>query len=439
MQIGPLWRRNRSRNEPSGALIEAVVGEDVPVRHPQDRIDRCIPRITAPLERGSDMKTAFAGIVALGALALASCAPTITDNPGATAPPLQTGAATRGASEEFAPRKVAINFSGDLLWHDTLWAAAEIDGGGTMDFEPQLAALADYVSQADLAICHSEVPFAKEGGPYGNYPMFQAPPEIAEALAKIGWDLCTTASNHALDAGFEGLVRTIEQHEAVGILTAGTYASKADSETPVIFTTDDGVKIGVVSLTYGTNGIPLPQGKPWSVSLLDADAGLAQAQRAKDAGADIVVAHMHAGTEYDSNPNAEQIEFAEAMTASDAVDLVIGQHAHVVQPITRINDKWVAYGAGNLIADSGPAQPHTFEGFLATFTFTEQEDGSFTSDAAEFAPTFITKFSSAAPTRVYIISDALEEGLGDAAALNASAARTRKTVLSLGAEGLTER
>lgn len=340
-----------------------------------------------------------------------------------------------------APRTASINYSGDLLWHNTLWKSAEIDGDGKMDFLPQLAALKEYVSAADLAICHSEVPFAKDGGPYGNFPKFQAPPVIAPALKEVGWDLCTTASNHALDAGFDGLVRTIQDHAEVGILTAGTYASEEARDTPVVFTTAQGVRVAVVSTTFGTNGIPIPKGKDWSVSLMDIDDTLAQAHRAKQAGADLVVVHMHAGTEYSSKPDAKQVEFATAMTASEDVDLVIGQHTHVAQPITRMNGKWVAYGAGNLIAQSGPPYPFTYEGYLATFTFSEQPDGSFRASAAEFAPTFITKHRSGHPARVYIISDALAAGVGNAGDLKASEARTRETVMSMGGadQGLTER
>ena len=383
---------------------------------------------------------------------LAACAPAPGSEPGVTGTPGVLVSATGSPSSPPAPppttsapppppREVSINYSGDLLWHNTLWKSAEIDGNGKMDFLPQLAALQDYVSGADVAICHSEVPFAKEGGPYTGYPMFKAPPVIAPVLSQIGWDVCTTASNHSLDAGFDGLVRTIDDHAAVGILTSGTFASEEARNTPVIFTTADGVRVGVVSTTFGTNGIPIPKGKEWSVALMDIDDTLAQAHRARQAGADVVVVHMHAGTEYDSKPNSQQVEFAKAMTSSEDVDLVIGQHAHVAQPITKVNGKWVAYGAGNLIAQSGPSKPYTFEGYLATFTFTEQPDGSFQASAAEFVPTFITKHSSGHPARVYIISDALASGVGDASALKASEARTRETVLSMGGsdEGLTER
>jgi len=335
---------------------------------------------------------------------------------------------------------VSINYSGDLLWHNTLWAAAEADaraeGKEGMDFLPQLAALTPYVSAADVAICHSEVPFAPMGGPYQNYPSFAAPPVIAEALPQIGWDVCTTASNHSLDVGFAGLERTIAMHEANGILTSGTFPTEEARDEPVVFTTEDGVRVAIVSSTYGTNGIPLPKDKPWSVNLMDIDDILAQAKRAREV-ADVVVVHMHAGTEYQSSPNEQQTEFAEAMTASPDVDLLIGQHAHVVQPIIQVNDKWVAFGAGNLMAQSGPSKPRTYDGYLATFTFTET-DGEFVATAAEFAPTFITANTPSNPARVLVISEALASGVGDATALEASGARTRETVMSLGAAGLTE-
>lgn len=386
--------------------------------------------------------------------ALAACAPAPqADSAPGTAnelPRLESPLAVEGEpspepspSPTREPRTVTINYSGDLLWHNTLWTSAEIDarnqGKSGMDFYPQLSALTDYVSSADVAICHNEVPYAPPGGPYENYPTFAAPQEVADALPKVGWDVCTTASNHSLDQGFDGLTRTLDVLSNVGIKSTGTYATAEAETKPTIFTTENGVKVAVVSSTYGTNGIPRPEGKAWSVTSMDHQIVLSQAKRARDAGADIVVVHMHAGTEYDFDPNQQQIEFAKAMTASDDVDLVVGQHAHVVQPINRMNDKWVAYGAGNLIAQSSPSQPYTYDGYLATFTFTEDpETGKFHSTEGEFAPSFITKHSSSSPARVYIISEAVAAGEGPTQQLQESAARTRKVVASSEVEGLTE-
>lgn len=343
----------------------------------------------------------------------------------------------------FQPRTATINVSGDLLWHNSLWISAELDatsnGSTGFDFEPQLESLAEYVSQADLAVCHSEVPFAPEGGPYKNYPLFAAPPAIAPALRATGWDLCTTASNHTMDQGWEGLVRTLDVHREAGIMTAGSFATEEDAATPVIFTTDAGVRVAVISQTYGLNGLSKAKGKDWSVELLNADLAVAQAKAAREAGADIVVVHMHAGDEYSHKINAQQEEYAAAVTAAPEVDLLFGQHAHVVQPITKVNGKWVIYGAGNLIASSGPAKPYTYDGYMAQITFTELEDGGFEATAAEYAPTFITRLGGGSPARVYLIPDELAQGSPLAAEMQESAERTRKVVYSLGAEGLTER
>ena len=111
--------------------------------------------------------------------------------------------------------------SGDLLWHDTVWQSAARDHartgqGRAFDFDPMFAALRPMIEAADLAVCHEEVPFAAPGAPYQSYPVFAAPPEIAAWIGSMGWDLCTTASNHAVDQGYDGLVRTAEPARARG-------------------------------------------------------------------------------------------------------------------------------------------------------------------------------------------------------------------------------
>lgn len=308
-----------------------------------------------------------------------------------------------------------------------------------MDFAPQLAGIRDYISAADLAICHEEVPLAPQAGPFTNYPLFSVPPEVAKAIATTGWDLCTTASNHSMDGGWDGLVRTLQDLHQNSILTSGTFATIEDARTPVIFTTEGGVKIAVISQTFGLNGLERAEGRPWSVNLLDADATISGAARARAAGADIVAVHMHAGDEYSSTLNAQQISFARAVTASQDVDLLFGQHAHVVQPVDFVNGTWVFYGSGNLIAQSGPARPRSYDGYIGQVTFTEQPEGRFVATSAEFAPTMITPLSGSTPARVHLISDELAAGSPITKALEQSAARTRATVNAPGVRGLTER
>lgn len=345
-------------------------------------------------------------------------------------------------SSTHPPRTVTINVSGDLLWHNTLWRSAELDAKGSqnaMDFRPQLASLKSFIEEADLAICHSEVPFAPEDGPYEGYPLFAAPPVIASAVKDLGWDLCTTASNHTMDQGWEGLVRTVDDYEAAGIQVAGSYRTEKESAAPVIYQTKDGVKIAVVSQTFGLNGMPKAKGKDWSVDIMNADVAVADAKKAKEAGADIVAVHIHAGTEYQHDPDEKQQAYAKKVTASPYVDFVFGQHAHVVQPIEKVNGKWVLFGSGNLIAQSGPAKPWTYDGYMAEVTLIEQPGGSFKAQQVAWAPTYITRYSRGNPARVYLIPDALKQGEGPTGEMKKSAARTRKIVTKHSPEGLVER
>lgn len=332
-----------------------------------------------------------------------------------------------------------LNVSGDLLWHNLLWTTAKRDStAGNLDFRPQLAGVKDFVSRADIAVCHEEVPLAALEGPFENYPRFSAPPQVADAIAEMGWDICTTASNHTLDQGWSGLVRTVDTLRAAGVRTVGSYRNAQEASSPVMIETSNGVTVAFISQTYGLNAMPIPPDKPWAVATLDAEVARTQARAAKQAGADIVAVHMHAGTEYESTPNQQQRRFAETLTASPDVDLVFGQHAHVVQPIEKINNKWVLFGSGNLMAQSGPSQPWTYEGYLAEITFTENPDGTFEGTTVEWAPTFITKQRRDQPARVYVIPQALADGVGPARAMRNSADRTRHVVTRTAPEGLTE-
>jgi poly-gamma-glutamate capsule biosynthesis protein CapA/YwtB (metallophosphatase superfamily) len=309
---------------------------------------------------------------------------------------------------------VTVVMNGDLLWHNTLWFGAKEDaqrrGRGGYDFAPLLAGIKPVIASADLAICHEEVPLARLGGPYRNYPVFAAPPHVVKAISATGYDVCTTASNHAVDQGFAGVKRTLDDLDHAKIAHAGTARTKAESERPTIFTTRQGVKIGIVAATFSLNGIPMPEGKRWAVQRMSAENLLAQAHRARVAGADIVLAAVHVGTEYSTSENAEQVRLARALTASPDVDLVYMHHPHVVQPWTRMNKKWVLYGVGNTVAQQ--VAPRTYEGVTGRFTFTRVGNGRFTVSKAEYIPTLVTAYRPGRPARLYQVSVALKTAKG---------------------------
>jgi len=342
------------------------------------------------------------------------------------------------------PRTATVVLSGDLLWHDTVWRAAAVDHartgkGAHFDFDPMFGALRPLVEGADVAVCHEEVPFAAPGAPYQSYPVFAAPPEIARWIASMGWDVCSTASNHSLDQGYDGLVRTANLLDRAGVEHAGTFRSAAERRRPVIVTTDEGVRVAVVSGTYGLNGFPLPSGREWSVSMWDAANLLAQAKAARRAGTDIVIVKYHGGTEYVAQPNPEQVALVRALTASPNVDLVVGEHAHVVQPITKVNGKWVVYGLGNAIAQNEVTRPRTYEGITVRFRFTQQ-GRRFVVDRAEYFPTYWNHSSGSSTIRIQRVVRALKRGVGDQVRLTAALEATRAAVNLLGhPRGLTLR
>jgi hypothetical protein len=170
------------------------------------------------------------------------------------------------------------------------------------------------------------------------------------------------------------------------------------------------------------------------VSMWEPDNLIAQARAAKAAGADIVVVQYHGGDEYSRLPNAQQVALVRRLTASPAVDLVFAEHAHVVQPITRVNGKWVVYGMGNMVGQSDPKYPRAYEGISVRFTFTEQKHG-FAVTRAAYIPTSWNVYSPGHPIRVRPVLAALRHGVGDRARLLEARRMTRLAVDGLDPHG----
>lgn len=319
--------------------------------------------------------------LAAAAIVVVACAPAASPGP----PPPSPGPA--------AARSFTLVATGDVLVHQGGALTAGAARGGGYDFSGVLAPVAPVLRAADLAVCHLETPVAPRGGPYRGYPSFAVQPEIVDALAGAGYDLCSTASNHSLDDGFDGLVRTLDTLDAAGIAHTGTYRSAAESGQPRIVDAA-GVRVGFVSVTFGLNGVPRPAGREWAVDVFDVPdvAGvLAAAGRARAAGAEVVVAAVHCCAEYDHDPTGPQVEAVRALLASPDVDLVLGHHAHVVQPFERIGGEWAAFGLGNSVAEHSTRGYDTEDSVIARFTFTRGADGRFTATRAEALPVRIDR------------------------------------------------
>lgn len=281
--------------------------------------------------------------------------------------------------------ELTVVAAGDVLLHTPVLRSARTEDGG-YDFTPLLAPLRPWVAGADLALCHLEVPVAPDGVQPSGYPLFGGPAQIARDLRANGWDGCSTASNHSLDRGMPGVVRTLDALDEAGLGHAGTARSALEAAAPQVYELDrDGrtVRVAHLAATYGTNGIPVPAAAPWSVQLIETGTIVAQAAQARSAGADLVVVSVHCCVEYVSEPTAEQEAIAAELAASGVVDLVIGHHAHVPQPVELLPGgpggagMWVAHGLGNMISnqDAACCTARTDSGLLLTATASVPADG----------------------------------------------------------------
>jgi len=333
-------------------------------------------------------------------------------------------------------RTISIVSSGDILLHERLWAQAKADGtDGNWDFYPQLADFEPVFSSADLSLCHMETPLAKLGVGYAGYPVFNSPPQIADAIARLGFDMCDTASNHSLDQGFAGIKRTIETLDAAGIPHTGTAVSEADASQPLIIDvqTENGiVKVGILAYAYGFNGFERDSDKLWSANKIDLATIIAEAKLARAQGAEIIVAKMHWGTEYSNKANSFQESVAKELADSGQIDLIDGSHSHSVQPLTQVGSTAIAYGHGNFVAAMREPTTIKSEGLVTRWNFTEDSSGKFTLSCMDALPTFIR---DNLPVRVIDVNKALSTGeyLGETKQrLEKAKSRTDETVRSLG-------
>lgn len=302
------------------------------------------------------------------------------------------------------PKQVTIAAAGDILLHTAVINSGKrnADGNG-YDFTPNFAALTPILSRADLAICQMETPISLDGKNIdgGAELVFNAPKEVLHALKAAGYDSCSFASNHTLDQGLSGISATEQAIRAAGLHFAGASLQQSRAGAAEMIEVD-GIRIGHLALTYtfpnsAAPTLQIPSEAPWlsaySWPTQGAEGIIKQAARAKREGADFVVVSLHWGTEYQQAPTREQQELAQKLLASDAVDLILGAHAHVIQPCQQINGKHVLYGMGNAISNQSPQvvdwmKPSVQDGVVAEFTLTKNTDGKVTS-TMQYYPTFV--------------------------------------------------
>ncbi len=310
--------------------------------------------------------------------------------PSPTADPATTAHAgpTRPPPTSVEPRHFTMAFAGDLLPHLPVVrsaAAAGAASGRAHDFGPLLDGIRPVISAADVALCHMEAPVAPDAESVRGYPAFGAPPELIAGAAATGYDGCSTASNHSLDQGRAGIDATLGTMDLLGLGHAGTGRTRTEAAAPAWYDAG-GARIAHLSYAYGFNGIVPPADAPWSANRIDEGRILIEAAAARAEGADFVVVSLHWGTEYVAEPDSQQVALAPDLLASPDIDLLIGHHAHVVQPIQRFGGEWVVFGLGNQL--SNQSQPERRDGLTVVVTVSERA-GRFRVSAIRAVPTWV--------------------------------------------------
>jgi poly-gamma-glutamate capsule biosynthesis protein CapA/YwtB (metallophosphatase superfamily) len=305
----------------------------------------------------------------------------------ASRPPQRSDRAGGGATRGFT-----LIASGDVLPHGPVLEQARAYGrriGQPYDFRPMFADLRPILAPADLAVCHLEVPLSPTGQNISSWPAFNAPPQLAGALRWAGYDACSTASNHSMDQGPAGVAATLAVMDRAGLRHAGMARSAHEADQNTILQVR-GLRVALLSYTYGLNRGRLPPDRPWLVKTIDPRRILTDARAARAAGAQFVVVLLHWGQEYQSTPTPFQREVARRLLAAPEVDLILCHHVHVVQPIQRIGAKWVAYGVGNLLSNQTPSccAPGSQDGVLVKVTVTEHS-GRLRVRQVRYVPTWV--------------------------------------------------
>lgn len=282
--------------------------------------------------------------------------------------------------------KVELVAVGDNLIHNTLIDAGVKDDG-TLDYTSFYTNIKKDISASDMAIINQETMLGGSEFEYNGYPCFNTPWEVGDAAIDAGFDIFTCATNHSMDVGFRGIeqeCKYFENHPEV--VHVGSYASEEESNKITYYTKND-ITFALLNYTYGTNGIPLPDDKPWCTNLMDKDKITKDVTEAQK-NSDVVIVLPHWGTENSTSISSYQEEYTK-LFSDLGVDIVIGTHPHVVQPVKWItNEKTgkkmlVYYSLGNFI--SHQTSLNQLCGGMAKITI-EKSNGEINISSAKLVP-----------------------------------------------------
>lgn len=288
--------------------------------------------------------------------------------------------------------KVSISFVGDLLMHTAERKSGYNEASNTYNFDYFFKDIKKYFDGKDYVIGSLETPIGKETSDklYSGYPTFYNPPEFALASQKAGINVFVTSNNHVLDRGEKGTVKTMEWVEKYGIPYSGTFkTSKERLQNPVLFLNKNEIKIALVNYTESLNS-SVPKNN-YMVNIIEPNQIKKDIQFAKASKADVIIAWLHFGTEYQRYPNDKQKQIVKE-AIDDGADIIIGSHPHVIEPMEVIDISgrkvFVAYAIGNFI--SNQYWRYSTDGMILNVDL-EKKDGKTSFNNINYIPTAVVR------------------------------------------------
>lgn len=270
--------------------------------------------------------------------------------------------------------KLSMVMVGDCLIHRFVYTDA-LNSDGTYSFDKMFVEVSELIKNHDLAFYNQESIIGGKSLGLSAYPRFNSPEEIGDSMVSLGFNLVSLANNHTMDKGEKGVINSVDYWKTKpGVYYTGQALSEEDRENNIKIEEKNGIKYAFFAYTTVTNGLLPPSGKEYLTNIYSKEKAKKDIDSVKDK-VDLIIVSMHWGEEYTTNPNSNQKQVAEELSKM-GVNLIIGNHAHSIQPVEMINDTLVFYALGNFI--SAQDTPDKQTGALITLNINKDLNGKIT-------------------------------------------------------------
>lgn len=247
-------------------------------------------------------------------------------------------------------KKMSLVAVGDCLIHGAVYMDAKT-GTDTYDFSDMISLVKPMIENYDLKYYNQETIIGGKNLGVSHYPRFNSPDEIGDNMVDLGFNLVSLANNHALDKDEAGILYSNEYWKGKNVITAGTYSSSEMRDDIKVYE-QNGIKYAFLAYTTSTNGLNVPAGKDYLINVYSDEQAKEDIDKIKDK-VDVIIVSMHWGDEYVFEPTESEKGIAQYLS-SLGVNLLIGSHPHVIQPVGYVNDTLVIYSLGNFLSGQRP-------------------------------------------------------------------------------------